>query len=178
MLRRVMATIATLMAVATSVVVLQSPASAWQQSMFTSTQYYTHGGRLYFYGGALGVNWGCSGGGLVMDCADAKNLYGYLNAIDTVPDQVYLQTWTSFSGSALSVGIPPGGSGSPSGWTCYQPRYDALGTWLSFNLNGVQCHAQTYLAITGLTLWARGEARWGPSFDGTNISTFLSMYPA
>ena len=102
--RRLLAFLATILTgAAVMPLVIQSPAEAWSQYISTSIQYYTHGGRLYIYADGLAVNWGCSGGGLVMDCAEGQNVYQTVQALDTYTDVVQVQSAVSFSGSPHSM---------------------------------------------------------------------------
>lgn len=178
MLRRIIALVSAVLASVTLVLVgTQSTAIAWTAEVSTSTYYYTHAGRLYIYGRALGHNWGCSAFGLAMDCADGQDLYALATAYDTYPDAMQVQTSISFSGQGLSVGIPANVGGSVSGWTCTQPAFSSGGTFVSVTTNGVVCHAQTPLVVTGMTLWVTGWGRWGCCWYGASTSGFLDMYP-
>jgi len=177
LLRRMTALIGTVVASAALLLAGQSPAAAWTDYVSASTTYYTHGGSLFIYADAQGNNWGCSGLGLLMDCADGQNVYGMVSADNTSPDAVQVQTSISFSGVALSVGLPAGAGGSASGTTCTQPAFSSGGSFVSATSYGVQCHAQTVATVTGMTLWVNGWGRWGCCWYGGSASGFLDMYP-
>jgi hypothetical protein len=158
--------------------IVASPAAAWTDYVSASKTYPTHSGYLYLYADAEGHNWGCSALGLAMDCADGQNVYGSVSYLgNSRPSVVQVQVQIAFSGSGLSVGIPPNGSGSAAGNTCSLPVFQNNGTFVSTTTNGVVCHAQTVLAITGMTLWVFGWGKWGSAWYGTSASGFLDMYP-
>lgn len=180
MRRRLLVTaVAAVIATTGTALVGQAPARAWTKTVSAQRYYPTHGGTLYIYTDGQGHNWGCSGGGLVMDCADGQNVYASASASTSPrPAQVMVQSQVSFSGSALSVGVPPNAGWSGYGVTCTSPAFTSRGTFVSAYTSGPVCHAQTFLAITGMTLKATGWGQWGGAWDGATTSAFLDMYPA
>jgi hypothetical protein len=115
-----------------------------------------------------------------MDCADAQNLYAGVYALNTYPNLTRVYTAASFSGQALSVGVSTGGAGAgftSIGTSCQSPAFDGTATYVTVDTAGNVCHAQTVLAITGMTVSATGYGRWGGSWYGTSVSAWLDMYP-
>ncbi len=174
--------IAVIFATAGTTLIAQTPAQAWTQSVWSHTYYSTHGGTLYIYVDGEGHNWGCSAFGLAMDCADGQNVYASASFSDNVypytyPSQSMVQASVSFSGQALSVGAL-GAYTQPYGTTCVSPTFISSGSFVSATTNGVVCHTQTVLSISGMTLSASGYGQWGGAWYGSSTSVFLDMYPA
>src|SRR5262245_41485666 len=148
MARRFLAVaVAAILAAAGLALAAQSPAEAWTDSVSNQTYYSTHTGTLYIYISGDGHNWGCSIGGLGMDCADAQNVFVYTSFADNTypyiyPGQTAVQATASFSGQALSVGALGAYTG-PYGASCQSPVFYSAGRVGSAYTSGVVCHAQT-----------------------------------
>jgi hypothetical protein len=149
---------------------IASPAQAESGFFNRSKNMNAGGGNFTGYVEGDYHGWYCSWG--LKHCVDLNNLYAEnWKYGGTTPNLMRVQESFAFGGYSLNVSWYAGFEAIPNG--CRAPGFSysqSYSTFVSSYTGGVVCHADTYLAVTGV--WADNlfGARYSSSWSSTTVT--------